>query len=266
MVYGVLFFMKSKFPAQIPFLSNKIERKGDEFMRFKNRAPRTRRRPGRHRGIVVLLVVCAVLSLGFSVLQSRMRPVVEQYAVSRVTYLATRIINNVIDEELSQAGGVYDNLVSFEKNQNGDIAALKTDIVRINQLKAAITSRVAEELAQLDTSQIAIPLGNLLGGDLLSGRGPKIPVQLVPVGSVTANFISAFTNAGINQTRHQIVIDATVSMSVIAPGTRAGCQVNTKVNIAETILIGNVPEGYTYIDDTSGGGILQKYNDYAEES
>ena len=212
------------------------------------------------------LIICMALSLGFAALQNRMRPVVEQYAVSRVTYLATRIINDIIDEELSRAGGVYDNLVSFEKNQNGDISALKTDIVRINQLKAAIISRVAEELAQLDTSQISIPLGNLLGGDLLSGRGPKIPVRLVPVGSVSTNFISAFTNAGINQTRHQIVIDATVSMSVIAPGTRAGCQINTKVNIAETILIGNVPEGYTYIDDTSGGGILQKYNDYSEES
>ncbi len=234
---------------------------------YKRRVRTAPRRPGSGRMhlAVVMLLICAGAVCGLFFLQSRLEPVVEQYAVSRVTYLATRIINDVIDAELSEAGGVYDNLVSFEKNENGDISALKTDIVRINQLKAAITSRVADEIARLDTSQISIPLGNLIGGDLFSGRGPSIPVRLVPVGSVSANFISSFTNAGINQTRHQIVIDTTVSMSVIAPGARASCQVNTKVNIAETILIGSVPEGYTYIDDTGESEMLQKYNDYAQE-
>ena len=235
-------------------------------MRTYRRSYAAARHRSRHaRKAPVLFLLCAAVVLAFIILQNRLRPVVQQYAVSRVTYLATRIINDVIDEELSQTGTVYDNLVSFEKNQNGDIAALKTDIVRINQLKAAITSRVADEIARLDTSQISIPLGNLIGGDLFSGRGPSIPVRLVPVGSVSANFISSFTNAGINQTRHQIVIDTTVSMSVIAPGARASCQVNTKVNIAETILIGSVPEGYTYIDDTGESEMLQKYNDYAQE-
>lgn len=222
-------------------------------------------RSGRAHAIAVMLLICGGVAAGLLFLQSRLGPVVEQYAVSRVTYLATKIINDVIDEELSNAGGVYDNLVSFEKNENGDISALKTDIVRINQLKASITSRVADELAHLDMSQISIPLGNLIGGDLFSGRGPSIPVRLVPVGSVSANFISAFANAGINQTRHQIVIDATVSMSVVAPGARASCNVNTKVNIAETIIVGSVPEGYTYIDDTGESEMLQKYNDYAQE-
>lgn len=225
------------------------------------------RHPGytRARRLSVLLLACAGVLCSLFFLQSRLEPVVEQYAVSRVNYLATQIINDVIDAELSEAGGVYDNLVTFEKNEQGDIAALKTDIVRINQLKAAITGRVADEIASLDTSQIAIPLGNLIGGDLFSGRGPSIPVRLVPVGSVSANFISSFTNAGINQTRHQIVIDTAVSMSVVAPGARVSCQVSTKVNIAETILIGSVPEGYTYIDDTGESELLQKYNDYAQE-
>ncbi len=228
------------------------------------------RRPARRphsrgaRLAAVLTLTGLVLGAAFVLVQSRLRPVVEQYATSRVTYLATRIINSVIDEELSNAGGVYDNLVTLEKNINGNISALKTDIVGINQLKAAITNEIAQRLAELDTSEISIPLGNLIGGELFSGRGPKIPVNLVPIGSVSANFISAFNNAGINQTRHQIVIDTTVNMSVIMPGARTSCQVNTQVSIAETILIGEVPEGYTYIDDT-GSEMLQKFNDYAQE-
>lgn len=234
-------------------------------MRTYRRSYAAARHRSRHaRKAPVLFLLCAAVVLAFIILQNRLRPVVQQFAVSRVTYLATRIINDVIDEELSQTGTVYDNLVSFEKNQNGDIAALKTDIVRINQLKAAITSHIADEISRLDTSEISIPSGNLIGGDLFSGRGPKIPVHIVPVGSVSANFISAFTNAGINQTRHQIVIDVSIQMSVIAPGARAGCQVDTKVNIAETILIGSVPDGYTYIDDPSDN-TLEKFNNYKED-
>ena len=234
-------------------------RRRRRILRFK------RRRPGYYRRMAALLLLCAALTVGFVLMQSRLRPVVEQYAVSRVTYLATRIINDAVSTVLAQEGESYNSLVSFERNQNGDISALKTDIVRINRLKSAITSRASDKIAQLDTSEISIPIGNLIGGALFSGRGPKIPVHLVPVGNVNANFISVFTNAGINQTRHQIVIDATVNMSVIAPGTRAGCQVNTKVNIAETILIGSVPESYTYIEDCSDE-VLQKFNDYHPDS
>ena len=228
------------------------------------RRPKRRPRGRATRLALGLALTGLLLGVAFILVQNRLRPVVEQYATSRVTYLATRIINSVIDEELSSAGGVYDNLVTLEKNANGNVSALKTDIVGINQLKAAITNEIAQRLVELDTSEIAIPLGNLIGGELFSGRGPKIPVHLVPVGSVSANFISAFNNAGINQTRHQIVIDTTVSMSVIMPGARTSCQVNTQVSIAETILIGEVPEGYTYIDDT-GSEMLQKFNDYAQE-
>lgn len=228
---------------------------------------RRRRPPSIHKRRIALRVCISVLLLvalalsGFIVFDRKLRPVVRQYATSRVTYLATCIINDVITEELAEQEGASNELVSFEKNEGGDIVALKTDMMKINHLKSRITTRIAEKISQLDQSQISVPLGNIVASDLFSGRGPRIHVQLVPVGSAKAEFISAFTNAGINQTRHQIIIEVAATMSLVTAGTSASCTVQTQMSIAETVLIGRVPESYTYLEDATEEQI-DNYNDY----
>ena len=148
---------------------------------------RRRRPPMQHKRHVALRICVSILLLvafaltGFIVFDRKLRPVVRQYATSRVTYLATCIINDVITEELAEQEGTSNDLVSFEKNESGDIVALKTNMIKINHLKSRITTRIAEKISQLDQSQISVPLGNIVASDLFSGRGPRIHVRLVPV-------------------------------------------------------------------------------------
>ncbi|NCB04167.1 MAG: sporulation protein YunB [Clostridia bacterium] len=230
--------------------------------RRRPRGPKKRHFVLRFFGIMLLLAVFSLTA--FIAFDRKLRPVVRQYATSRVTYLATRIINDAITEELSERSSIYGELVSFEKNETGDIVALKTDMIKINNLKSRITARIAEKISQLDQSQISVPLGNIVASQLFSGRGPRIHVQLVPLGSATAEFISAFSNAGINQTRHQILIEVAASMSVVTAGTSASCTVQTQMSIAETVLIGRVPESYTYLEDATAEQI-DKYNNYTDK-
>ena len=82
---------------------------------------------------------------------------------------------------------------------------------------------------------------------------------MIPLGSANADFVSVFTNAGINQTRHQVVIEAEVELSVLAPGSETTLTVGSQISVAETVLIGNVPDSYTYLD-TQGENLLQDYN------
>lgn len=92
-----------------------------------------------------------------------------------------------------------------------------------------------------------------------TGVGRDVPVHLIPLGSANANFVSVFTNAGINQTRHQILIETGVELSVLAPGSESTVNVTSQISIAETVLIGNVPNSYTYIDGDNTEGLGKYY-------
>ena len=125
-------------------------------------------------------------------------------------------------------------------------------------MKSRMIARVSQKLNDASAATIRIPLGNATGMDLLYGRGPKIPLRMIPLGSANADFVSVFTNAGINQTRHQVVIEAEVELSVLAPGSETTLTVSSQISVAETVLIGNVPDSYTYLD-TQGENLLQDY-------
>ena len=174
-------------------------------------------------------------------------------------YLATQAINQAISQELEENGEEYQDLVRFEKDQFGQILAVQTDVVKVNTMKSRMIARVSQKLNDAAAAVIRIPLGNATGMDLLYGRGPKIPLRMIPLGSANADFVSVFTNAGINQTRHQVVIEAEVELNVLAPGSETTLTVSSQISVAETVLIGNVPDSYTYLD-TQGENLLQDYS------
>ena len=121
---------------------------------------------------------------------------------------------------------------------------LKTNVIKVNQLKTSVTDAVLTCLGEIDTSELSVPLGNAIGGGLLSGRGPRIPVKLLPIGTVTTDFASAFSSAGINQTRHQIIMHVTASIRVILPGGSVTTDVTLPVNVAESMR--NISHGMRF--------------------
>ena len=188
----------------------------------------------------------------------QLRPQIREWGQARARYLATQAINQAISQELEENGEEYQDLVRFEKDQFGQILAVQTDVVKVNTMKSRMIARVSQKLNDASAAAIRVPLGNATGMDLLYGRGPKIPLRMIPLGSANADFVSVFTNAGINQTRHQVVIEAEVELNVLAPGSETTLTVSSQISVAETVLIGNVPDSYTYLD-TQGENLLQDY-------
>ena len=66
------------------------------------------------------------------------------------------------------------------------------------------------------------------------------------VGSSSAWFENQFADAGINQTRHEIVLHVDVAVSILLPGVTTAARVANAVTVAETVIVGNVPQTYTY--------------------
>jgi sporulation protein YunB len=173
---------------------------------------------------------------------NHIRPIMAEMARVRVNRLASQVINQAITEKIS--GISYNDLVVFEKDIYGQITALKTDTVTVNRFRSEIAAAVLNALEKADTSGIAIPVGNLINGDLFGGRGPRIPLKIVPLGTVSAQLGNQFSDAGINQTRHQIMMDVAVSITVLLPGYNVDTEVTAQVSVAETVIVGEVPDSY----------------------
>ena len=115
-----------------------------------------------------------------------------------------------------------------------------------NRLQTDILDIILTRLAEVSDTELSIPLGTLTGSALLAGRGPRINVRMESVGSSSAHFENAFASAGINQTKHQIMLNVDVSVSILLPGFTTATKVSNAFTVAETVIVGAVPDTYTY--------------------
>lgn len=222
------------------------------------RRARVRRRSRRglaepHAGtkrLIKLAVVIVLIALASAWFKKRLTPVVEKLATSRVVYLAGEVINDAINDQITLQGVEYEDFVHLETDANGRVTALKTDMAAINRFKSDVTALVLDRINNMDNSELYIPLGNIIDGELFSGRGPKIPIIVVPVGSAWADFSTNVSTAGINQTRHQIIVTVSAEITILLPGHETSTTVSSQVVAAETVIVGEVPQSYTYLEDT----------------
>lgn len=200
----------------------------------------------RRRWMVILLLLALLVPV--AVMRMRLFPMVEELAVTRVTNQTARLINDAIDAQIRDGVVDYSNMVLLEKDDTGAVTALKTNISEMNALKTRILDTVNEEILQLNVEEIGVPIGNLLVPALFSGRGPYLPVKVLTVRSSEAAFSNQFTQAGINQTLHQIIMTITIDMTIVTPAGTEQVDTSSQVVVAETVIVGTVPESYLAID------------------
>lgn len=186
--------------------------------------------------IFVLLLVCA----------SHLKTLLGNLAVTRVTGTVNRLVSMAVTDAVNSGKIQYSELINFEKDNDGKITALRSNIAEFNRLQAFITQDVLQRLNQTGETILSIPLGTLMGSALLAGRGPYFDVKMQTVGSCTARLENQFTDAGINQTTHSILLYVNVSVSILLPGFRTYTKVSNVYSVAETVIVGAVPESYTY--------------------
>lgn len=198
------------------------------------------------RFFIIVFALTLILFL-FSLAENSVRPILRTMAMANVEIIAGEKISEAIEEEMVSEKYDLESIISFEKDSDGRINAVKTNIVTANRLKSAISLSVLDKIGQITESEVSVPSGNLTGWALLSGRGPCIPVKTVPVGSVKTNLQSKLTNGGINQTLHRIILEITVNMNVILPRETVASEIMMNVVVSETVIVGTVPEYFSDI-------------------
>ena len=187
--------------------------------------------------------VVVVLALLF-MLRSKYRLVIEELAQTQVKNTTSDLTNDAIAKQIASGDIQYDRFVFFEKDLDGRITALKTNMSEVNRLKTDILNIINDEILALDHSDIGIPLGSLFFPELLSGKGPAIPVDILSIRNSDANFVSHFSQAGINQTMHRLNMEVSIDVAVLVLGQTSSFTLSSEVVVAETIIVGDVPQTF----------------------
>ena len=188
-----------------------------------------------------------LLALGiFCILlfRSRYRDVIRELAETQVKNTTSDLTNDAIAKQIADGIIQYDRIVFFEKDLDGRITALKTNMSEVNRLKTDILNIINDEILALDTSDIGIPLGSFFLPELLSGKGPVIPVHILSIRNSDASFSSNFVQAGINQTLHQLIMLVSVDVAILVLGQTGSFTITSEVVVAETVIVGDVPNTF----------------------
>ena len=190
----------------------------------------------------LLLIILLVLTVAFFLFRRKYQDVIVALAQTQVINTTSDLINDAIDQQIATGDILYDRIVYFEKDLDGRITALKTNMSEVNRLKTQVLNIINDEILALDASELGIPLGNIFFPEFLSGRGMAIPVEILAIRNSDASFTSDFSEAGINQTLHRLNMEVRVEVYVLVQGRKERITVNSQVMVAETIIIGQVPD------------------------
>lgn len=207
-----------------------------------------RRRRGRvrirHPVLLVLGIGFCLAAVGIGVIQSRIRPIVSAQAQALACSQVTAAVEQAIQQDLADRGTDYSDFITIQRDEQGTITALTTDMSKMNLLRSQLAQAARDAVSSQGISVIRVPLGSVLDADLLWARGPALQVRILTAGTVKTAFESEFTSAGVNQTIHRIWLNIQIPLTLILPGGRETTQVDLRLCVAETVIVGQVPQAY----------------------
>lgn len=200
----------------------------------------------RRRRVNINILITIVLIIGaLLMLRSKLRPYIAELAEMEGRRLGADAVTRGVVRVFAEQKPVYGDVVSIAYS-GGKVVSLHADAAKLNALRLAVGDAVADALGEHPASSVKVSLGSLVG-ELFAGKGISVSVKLDSVGTVDVDFSSEFISAGINQTLHRITMKVVVSFTMLAATYRVDAQSTCSFNLAETVIVGDVPENFADI-------------------
>lgn len=198
------------------------------------------RRQRRMRRLTLLMLLAALV---FLLMDRNFKPLVFSLAEARSAAMASQVLSGALAEALED-GVLYEELMDVRMDEQGQVALLSANTMRMNRLADRAGAAALRRLQNMSSERVTVPLGAALGMTLFAGSGPGIPVSIVPIGSIRTDFATEFEACGINQTRHKVYLQVTASIRIVIPTGAKTTDVSVNMLVAESIIVGSVPEGF----------------------
>ncbi|SHJ30497.1 sporulation protein YunB [Geosporobacter subterraneus DSM 17957] len=223
-------------------------------MRRKYRRPRKK---GNLKAFVAIIGIFLFLIYSFLLVDRKVKPSVLAIAEVKAREIATRAINESVNSKVSD-DIKYQDLIFIRTDTEGNVTLMQANTVMMNRLASEVALTVQDNIKQIQASSVKVPLGNVFGSQLLAQYGPKIDIKVTPIGMVNVDFKTQFEQSGINQTRHKIYLVVNTQVRIIVPFSSNTTSVETSVPIAETVIVGKVPQSYIFVPENQMLNIMPK--------
>ena len=219
----------------------------------------------RRRALIFLAVVLSAITTFSCFLYIKMHPVVIIYAISTAETLVQDAANKAVINILGDNNIAYDDIVCLARDSSGYVTSLEIDVVEINRLKSSISNEISKILAEEERYEINIPIGTFFGSEYTSGLGPDVCFKMQITSTALVDFENSFTDAGINQVLHKVLIKIKTSGNLILTGSKKTFSVETSAIAAQTVIVGSTPEAFTEVVESpteDSAGIINDYGAY----
>lgn len=198
------------------------------------------------KAIIVLIIAFTTLKL---VLNSVL-PIFDTLCENKAKSIATTVSNEQATNVMRQYK--YEDLFSVDKDVNGNITMIKSNIIPINEIISDIGNRIQKDLDNKGRDNIKIALGSFSGFKLLAGRGPGIRIQISSTGNVETDLRSEFVSQGINQTLHRVYLQVKCDVNILTPFDNIERDITNQVLLVENVIVGNIPNTYYNLEGLNG--------------
>ncbi|MFD3156192.1 sporulation protein YunB [Haloimpatiens sp. FM7330] len=210
------------------------------------------RRKTKYKLMIFFIILALVFNIFIYIFDKIVTPTVLAVADAEMRAKSIEIINKSIIEEYSKQFK-YNDVVKVEKDIDGNIVMLKADTLKMNKIACDVSLNSQKKLKDLGYVGIKLPIGYVTKNNILSYWGPSITIKMQPIGHIETRYSSNFESAGINQTRHKIYVEVDTKVRIIIPLKSNDIEVKNQVPIAETIIVGKIPNTAVQLDLDNAG-------------
>lgn len=205
-----------------------------------------------------IMTIIMVITIAFSVVKlglDAVLPMFDTLCENRAKSIATMVSNEQATNVMKKY--TYDELFSIEKDANGNIAMIKSNIIPINEIISDVANKIQENMNNRGKEDIEIALGSFTGFKLLAGRGPGVKIKITTIGDVETDLKSEFISTGINQTLHRVYLQVKCKVNILTPFNSISKDITNQVLLVENIIVGNIPDTYYNLEGMSEGDVME---------
>ena len=225
----------------------------------------------RLNGRKITLGICLILagaSAVFLIADTYIRNMIRGYPISIATGLMQNLMDEAMSNTLSGTNGFnpskIDNVIYGDDKT---VLSVETDTSSLNKIKTAYAENLKKIFQKYGNKlNVSVPIGTLIGNEYTLGRGPNVKFQVQFSTTTTSKLSGTFSEAGINNTKHTIMLDVSTEIFILIPWGNVSKSVNTNYILAETLIFGKVPEAYTNVYDGAGDVVDDLFNYGAQKN
>lgn len=208
----------------------------------------------RKKKIVKIFIIMVIAFSTVKIVLDAILPIFDTLCKDKAKSIATIVSNEEATNVMKEH--TYDELFTLEKDKDGNITMIKSNIIAINEIISDVAVKIQNTINQRGRENIEIALGSFTGFKLLSGKGPGVPIKISSIGNVETDLRSEFSEKGINQTLHRVYLQVDCEVSILTPYNSITEKVSNQVLLIENVIVGKIPSTYYNLEGVNSNSAI----------